>query len=68
MAQANSPSCTLDWEWGREDPDGTRIDRYTGVDGFFYERIVPQGGGLCPDLQGEVLGLEPFWQRIGPIR
>ena len=67
MAQADSPSCTVTWELGRDDSDGTRIDRYTGADGFFYERI-PNGGGLCPDLQGEVPSLEPFWQRIGPIR
>lgn len=49
-------------------PYGARIDRYTGADGFFYERIIPKFGGLCPDIQGEVRGREAFWQRIGRIR
>ena len=62
------PPCTVTWEWGRDEPDGSRIDRYVGADGFFYERIIPKGGGLCPEIQGEVPGLEPFWQRIERIR
>ena len=51
------PACTVTWEWGRDEPDGSRIDRYVGADGFFYERIIPKGGGYCPEVQGAVPGL-----------
>ena len=63
-----TPGMTLNWLWGRDEPDGTRIDRYSTNDGYFYDRMVPTGGGLCPDLQGTVPGREPVWTRIGPIR
>lgn len=56
---------TLTWLWGRDEPDGTRIDRYTASDGYFYERMVPPGGGYCPELQGTRPGREPVWTRIG---
>ena len=59
---------SLTWEWGRDDPDGTRIDRYVGSDGFLYERITPKGGPLDPDFQEVAPGCEPVWQRIGPLR
>jgi len=35
MAQANQPLCTVTWEWGRDEPGRTCIDRYTGADDFF---------------------------------
>jgi hypothetical protein len=62
------PSCTVTWEWGRDESDGSRIDRYVGNDGNYYERIIPKGGGYCPEVQGTISGLEPFWQRIGRVR
>src|SRR6516225_5044958 len=42
--------CSLTWQWGRDNPDGTRIDRYIGSDGVLYERIIPKGGPLCPEF------------------
>jgi hypothetical protein len=50
---------TLTWLFGRDEFDGTRIDRYCANDGYVYERVVPPGGGYCPELQGTVLGREP---------
>lgn len=60
--------CSLTWAWGRDDPNGTRIDRYIGSDGLQYERIIPKGGPLCPEVQDVMPGCEPYWQLIGPTR
>jgi hypothetical protein len=57
---------TLNWLWCRDEPDGTRIDRYSANDGYSYERMIPPGGGYCYELRGTVPGREPVWKRIGP--
>jgi hypothetical protein len=62
------PTCTATWLWGRDESDGTRIDRYAANDGYLYERMIPPGGGYCPELQGTVPGREPVWKRIGLMR
>ena len=64
------PTCTVTvtWEWGRDEPDGSRIDRYIGADGYiYYEHIIPKGGGYCPEVQDIVPGREPVWNRVGRI-
>jgi hypothetical protein len=43
---------TLTWLRGSDERDGTRIDRYSANDGYFYERMVPRGVGYYVDLQG----------------
>src|SRR5258706_469674 len=57
------PRCTVTWEWGRDESDGSRIDRYACADGYLYERMIPRGGGYCPEVQGSVPGREPTWTR-----
>lgn len=63
-----TPGTTLNWLWGRDEPDGTRIDRYSANDGYLYERMIPPGGGHCYELRGTVPGREPVWTRIGPAQ
>lgn len=36
----DKPNCGRTWLWGRDEPDGTRIDRYAANDGYLYERIA----------------------------
>ena len=68
VENGDKPSCAITWEWGRDEPNGDRIDRYVGADGCLYERMIPSGGGYCPELQGSVPGREPIWTRLGSIQ
>jgi hypothetical protein len=65
LQRGDVPSCTITHEDGWDTPDGRRIDRYAGADGYAYEREIPAGGGFCPELQGTVQGREPVWRRLG---
>jgi hypothetical protein len=68
IEHGDKPTCGWTWLWGRDESDGTRIDRYAANDGYLYERMIPPGGSYCPELQGTVPGREPVWTRIGLIR
>jgi hypothetical protein len=68
IEHGDKPMCGMTWLWGKDESDGTRIDRYAANDGYLYERMVPRGGGYCYELRGTVPGREPVWTRIGPTR
>lgn len=68
VEHGDKPPCGWTWLWGRDEPDGTRIDRYAANDGYSYERMIPHGGSYCPEMQGTRPGREPVWTRIGPTR
>jgi len=40
------PSCQLTRQWDKKDPDGTKIVRYAGADGYLYESVEAQDGRL----------------------
>jgi hypothetical protein len=65
VEHGDKPSCTITWEWGRDELNGDRLDRYSGADGFLYERMTPSGGGYCPEIAGQCAGartrLDAHW-------